>query len=118
MPRQRSLSLYWAIRRYVRQCHGKQLAPKTLRWYMHKLEAFRLSMAQEQHIASVGLVTAVQVQAFLAGLPRRPATAHGYRRALHAFFRWCVKQGYARDNPARTVRTTGPASGGAADGSG
>jgi site-specific recombinase XerD len=118
MPRQRSLSLYWAIRRYVRQCQGKQLAAKTLRWYTHKLEAFRLFMAHEQHIASVGLVTAVQVQAFLAGLPVRAATAHGYRRALHAFFRWCVQQGYARDNPAQVARTTGPASGGASDGGG
>jgi site-specific recombinase XerD len=114
MPNQRSLSLYWAIRRYVRQCQGKQLAPKTLRWYTHKLEAFRLYMAHEQHIASVGLVTAVQVQAFLAGLPVRKATAHGYRRALHAFFRWCVQQGYARYNPAQAAR----ASGGAPDGSG
>ena len=118
MPRQRSLSLYWAIRRYVRQCQDKKLAPNTLRWYTHKLKAFRLFMAREQHSASAGSVTAVQVQAFLAGLPVRAATAHGYRRVLHAFFGWCVQQGYARDNPARTARMTGQASGGAADGSG
>ena len=117
MPRTHSVSLYAATWRYLKRCQcGKQLAPETLRWYRQKLEAFRVYMAREQHIASVGSVTALHVQMFLAGLPVSEATAHGYRRALHSFFTWCVQQGYARHNPAQAVRATWQESGGAHDG--
>ena len=74
MARQKSIALYWGIRDYLKQCQHKQLSPKTLRWYEHKLQVFRMYMAHRHHIASAGSVDYRHVQAFLATL----------RKAIHS----------------------------------
>jgi integrase/recombinase XerC len=86
----------------------RNVSPHTLKAYRTDLEMFREFVGKEQGGgASVDVVTHLLVRRYLASLAResRKSTMGRKLAAIRSFFKYLVREGKARKNPAELVNT-------------
>ena len=74
---------------------AQNVTRQTLTYYAYQLRPF-IADCEQSNVATVDLVTAATVRAYLVSLQRRglaPYTVHGAARAIRAFLRFCAEDG-------------------------
>ncbi|MEZ8216835.1 Phage integrase, N-terminal SAM-like domain [Candidatus Fervidibacteria bacterium JGI MDM2 SSWTFF-3-K9] len=106
VPIQSPLSWEKAINTFLHLKRLSGFSPATLEWYEVTFKLFdRFHKTHKLFCPSPSTCPPEHIQTFLWWLSRkdRPITVHTKFRALRAFFRWLVKEGFRQDNPIAKV---------------
>lgn len=111
-----SLNIQEAIDEYLLDCEGRNLSPRTLRWYREKLGRFRQYAQDEHGLSDINDVSSRHLREFLRYLRTKPAetgrneiiTGHtlaGYHQVLRSFLNFLRTEEIIDDNPISRVKT-------------
>jgi len=103
-------------------CLAERKAPKTIAWYISKLNYFKVYLQERGQGADITSITVHDLRTFIVHLqtdvtvgannpyrpvtdqPLSPCTVAGYARVLKLFFNWLEREGYTDENPAHHLR--------------
>jgi integrase/recombinase XerD len=103
-------------------CMAEGKSPRTIRWYLGKLDIFQKYLVEHGLPTDAGEVTTTHLRGFLVHLkqnvradqnnPRKPTrdvdlsdkTIQGYARTLKAFFTWLYREDLIPTNPGKLLK--------------
>ena len=92
-----------AIDAFILSRHFKNLAPQTLDWYRRRLRQFAQFCQQRNETPSTFRRETVLAYLNLRTQQWTPQTANGDLRAIKAFARWLVREGFREDDPTKGI---------------
>jgi len=92
-----------AIDAFILSRHLKNLSPETLDWYRRRLKQFAQFCQQRNETPSNFRRETVLAYLNLRTQRWTPQTANGDLRAIKAFARWLVKEGFRNDDPTKGI---------------
>jgi len=92
-----------AIDAFILSRHFKNLAPQTLDWYRRRLRQFAQFCQQRNETPSTFKRETVLAYLNLRAQQWTPQTANGDLRAIKAFARWLVREGFRENDPTKGI---------------
>jgi len=92
-----------AIDAFILSRHFKNLAAETISWYRRRLKQFAQFCQQRNETPSTFSRETVLAYLHLRAQQWTPQTANGDLRAIKAFARWLVKEGFRESDPTKGI---------------